>query len=64
MKSTVIALFAAFGLVISFAPSNAHAEDCPRGFLDKGYCDRDNDLVADLPLDQSKWIDPSTIIFS
>ena len=40
------------------------AEDCPRGTLDKRYCDRDGDLVADLPLDPSKWQNPSTIIFS
>ena len=26
----------------------AGAEDCPRGTLDKQYCDRDGDLVADL----------------
>lgn len=26
------------------------AEDCFRGILDKQYCDRDHDLVADLPL--------------
>ena len=52
----------ALGLM-SFAGS-AGAEECPRGTLDKQYCDRNNDLVADLPLDESKWVDPSTIIFS
>lgn len=41
-----------------------YAEDCPRGTLDEQYCDRDGDLVADLPLDQSQWVDPETIIFS
>ena len=25
----------------------ARAQDCPRGDLDKAYCDRDGDLVAD-----------------
>lgn len=40
------------------------AEDCPRGALDKQYCDRNADLVADLPLDQDQWSDPDTIIFS
>lgn len=43
---------------------SAHAQNCPRGTLDKQYCDRNGDLVADLPLDESKWVDPSTIIFS
>ena len=40
------------------------AEDCPRGTLDQQYCDRDGDLVADLPLDPKDWVDPETIIFS
>ncbi len=41
------------------------ADECPhRGTLDQQYCDRDRDLVADLPLDESEWADPDTIIFS
>ena len=39
-------------------------EDCPRGTLDKAYCDRNGDLVADLPTDPKKVINPSTLIFS
>ncbi len=42
-------------------------EDCPpdqRGELDHYYCDRDGDLVADRPAEESKWIDPDTLIFS
>jgi phosphonate transport system substrate-binding protein len=43
----------------------ATAQDCPyRGTLDQQYCDRDRDLVADLPLDESQWADPDTLIFS
>jgi phosphonate transport system substrate-binding protein len=53
------ALVFVFGL--SFAAS---AEDCYRGTLDDQYCDRDRDLVADLPLDSKDWVDPDTIIFS
>ena len=49
------------GAIIS---SPASAADCPRSFLDKRYCDRDGNLTADLPLDQKKWVNPSTIIFS
>ena len=41
-----------------------NAQDCPRGTLDKLYCDVDGDLVADLPADKSQWSDPNTIIFS
>lgn len=51
------------GLTLAPLPAAA-MEDCPRGTLDKQYCDRNNDLVADLPLDESKWVDPGTIIFS
>src|SRR5210317_207161 len=43
---------------------NLLAEECYRGTLDKQYCDRDRDLVADLPLDENDWVDPDTIIFS
>ena len=37
---------------------------CPHGTLDPRYCDRDRDLVADLPLVEVDWIDPSVLIFS
>ena len=42
----------------------AYAEDCHRGTLDSRYCDRNHDLVADLPPDPADWVDPDTIIFS
>lgn len=51
-------------LVIGFSTSLLAAEHCYRGTLDKQYCDRDGDLVADLPLDPADWINPDTIIFS
>ena len=44
--------------------SLAVAEDCFRGTLDDQYCDRDHNLVADLPLDPGEWVNPDTIIFS
>ena len=40
------------------------AEDCPRGTLDKAYCDKNGDLTADLPTDKGKISNPDTIIFS
>lgn len=59
--------FLAAGL-IAFASAGASpaaaAEDCPRGFLDAQYCDRDGDLTADLPTDSAEWLDPDTLIFS
>ena len=42
----------------------ASAQDCPRGDLDERYCDVDGDLVADIPTDPSKWVDPNTLVFA
>ena len=42
----------------------AAAQDCPHGDLDDRYCDRDGDLVADIPEDESALIDPDTLIFA
>jgi phosphonate transport system substrate-binding protein len=42
----------------------AAAQDCPRGDLDKAYCDRNGDLVADLPADPKQIVNPSALIFS
>lgn len=53
------------GLLFVFCFSSAVlAEDCFRGTLNKQYCDRDHDLMADLPLDPAVWANPDTIIFS
>src|SRR5262249_19244718 len=41
-----------------------HAQDCPRGDLDKAYCDRDGDLVADVPTDPKQLVNPSTLVFA
>lgn len=46
-------------------PFSVFGEDCGfRGDLDARYCDNNVDLVADTPADASKWLDPSTLIFS
>jgi phosphonate transport system substrate-binding protein len=58
-----LAGFAALGLMIQAAPASAQ-EDCPRGDLDERYCDRNGDLVADAPTDESQWLDPDTLIFA
>ena len=42
----------------------AAAKGCPHGSLDVRYCDRDGDLVADLPSDETEWVDPETILFT
>ena len=49
--------------VLAWAVPSGAAE-CPRGNLDKRYCDYDGDLVADTPADSSKWLSPDTLIFS
>ncbi|MDO8876515.1 MAG: phosphate/phosphite/phosphonate ABC transporter substrate-binding protein [Pseudolabrys sp.] len=54
---------AAFAGAILISGGALAQEDCPRGLLDKAYCDRNGDLVADAP-DAKKLIDPSTLIFS
>lgn len=51
-------------IVIVCFSTDAFAEACYRGTLDKQYCDRDHNLVADLPLDPAEWVNPDTIIFS
>jgi phosphonate transport system substrate-binding protein len=55
----VVALAATLGLSPAFAQ-----DDCPRGTLDKAYCDRNGDLTADLPTDPKKIVNPPTLIFS
>jgi phosphonate transport system substrate-binding protein len=59
-------LFTTVAAVLTLAMTSlASAAECPyRGTLDAQYCDRNRDLVADLPLDESQWADPDTIIFS
>lgn len=64
MKATALAFVAAFALATAFGAGSARAEDCPRGYLDKAYCDRDANFVADLPTDEKQWINPDTIIFA
>lgn len=51
-------------MALAFAGQPAFAQDCPHGDLDARYCDRDGDLIADIPTDESKWVDPDTLIFA
>src|SRR6185503_17597932 len=62
---TVIATLAG-AIAMSSAMSSAAIaqEDCPRGTLDKAYCDRNGDLTADLLTDPKKVVNPSTLIFA
>jgi len=40
------------------------AAETNHGDLAEGFVDYDGDLVADLPADESEWLNPDTIIFS
>lgn len=63
-KLSCTLLFVPFILSCVFAAGSAMAQDCPRGDLDERYCDRDGELVADVPENESDWVDPNTIIFA
>ena len=54
---------AALGLTIALA-APLSANDCPRGDLDKRYCDANGDLIADTPTDAADLVDPDTLIFA
>jgi phosphonate transport system substrate-binding protein len=45
-------------LLLAAAPAMAEFQ------LDSRYTDRDNDMVADIPLDPAEWVDPDTLIFA
>jgi phosphonate transport system substrate-binding protein len=64
MTGATRAMSTALFAVLLGTAAPAYAEKCDTGTLDAGYCDRDLDLVADLPADEGKWVDPSTIIFT
>jgi len=55
MKTLLIKNFLGTSFIgMMVLPLVALAEECHRETLDKRYCDKDRDLVADLPLDSSQ----------
>lgn len=61
----VMVLLAAAPLFASGqAEEEATDDECLDGELDSRYCDRDGDLLADPPRDESEWLDPNTLIFA
>jgi len=58
------AIIAALAGALAVSSPTSAQEDCPRGTLDKAYCDRNGDLTADLPTDPKKIVNPSTLIFA
>jgi len=59
---SVFALATAAFALSSISPAEAACKN--RGTLDSRYCDENGDLVADTPKESSKWLNPSTLIFS
>lgn len=59
-------LMAGLMLTASLLASLASAQsDCAaQDMLAASYCDRDGDLVADLPGDPAQWRDPSTLVWA
>ncbi len=65
MVTTLLRGVALAAVVLGFSGGAAFAQaDCPRGQLDKRFCDRNGDLIADTPTDASKQADPSTLVFA
>ncbi len=64
MNKTKYMLGVAVAALLLSAGGVAAQEDCPRGTLDERYCDRDGDLIADLPTDPADLVDPDTLIFA
>jgi phosphonate transport system substrate-binding protein len=63
MLQSIKMLMAAGALAVWGTPL-AKAQDCPRGELDKAYCDRNGDMVADAPADPKQLVNPPTLIFA
>jgi phosphonate transport system substrate-binding protein len=64
LRNGPLPVIAALVATVVLGKPAAAQEDCPRGALDKAYCDRNGDLVADLPTDPKRIVNPSTLIFS
>ncbi|MSO76121.1 MAG: phosphate/phosphite/phosphonate ABC transporter substrate-binding protein [Alphaproteobacteria bacterium] len=55
---------AVVALAAAMATSALAQTDCPRGTLDVRFCDRNGDMVADLPSDAKAIVNPGTLIFA
>ncbi len=64
MKLDLKLMIGASVIALMSLGGTASAQDCPRGDLDERFCDVDGDLIADIPTDESQWIDPDTLVFA
>jgi len=53
-----------FLFLLLFVTLSLEAGSCPHGDLDKRYCDRDGDLLADPPTDTSQYLNPYELLFA
>lgn len=60
----LVGLIAAAGFAGGQTESAVDRSECVVGELDERYCDRTGNLVADPPVDPSRWIDPQNLIFA
>jgi phosphonate transport system substrate-binding protein len=64
VRTNIVAMLLAALMLAPGSIGAAGAQDCPRGDLDKAYCDRDGDLVADTPTDPKQLVSPATLVFA
>ena len=64
MLSSIARLASCVAALTFICAGLAAAQDCPRGDLDKAYCDHNGDLVADAPADPKQLVNPSTLVFA
>ncbi|MFL2770519.1 MAG: phosphate/phosphite/phosphonate ABC transporter substrate-binding protein [Rhodospirillaceae bacterium] len=64
MKLLLFILIPTFAFITLMSGTLEAQKNCTRGSLDARYCDLDRDLVADLPINETDWNDPSDLIFS
>ena len=60
----LVALMASMMLFAQAAKEEAAEEQVQYGELDPMYVDKNGDMVADTPEDESMWLDPDTLIFA
>ena len=63
-KKLVTSALATAVLMLGSSVSFADTSCSHRGVLDDKFCDENQDLVADQPKDESKWRNPSTLVFT
>ena len=62
-KIKIITILILFSSVFITFSAQLESKDCPRGSLDKRFCDIDGDLLADTPTDPSKFVNPYKLVF-